>query len=64
MKEIIIVCDQCGSSDIEQLEWHKVNTNEYAGEGCGEINDQWCCICEENVEFCTEEEYKNSKLNN
>ncbi len=53
----MIVCIECGSHDIEHLEWRKVNTGEFSGEGCREKEDQWCCSCEDHVEFIPEEEY-------
>ena len=48
------VCKKCGSNDIERLEWRKVNTGVFNGIYEGDNNDkdtQWCCDCEEHVEF-------------
>ena len=46
------ICKECGSKDVEQLEWRKVNTGEFNGTGVEADNtSQWCCDCEEHVEF-------------
>ncbi|MBC8552242.1 MAG: hypothetical protein H8D23_21640 [Candidatus Brocadiales bacterium] len=39
------ICENCGSSDVEELEWRKVNTGEYSGQ-CDLTNNTWCCACE------------------
>jgi len=47
-----VICKKCGSKDVEQLEWRKVNTGEFNGTGVEADNtSQWCCDCEEHVEF-------------
>lgn len=56
-----IVCETCGSSDIEELQWRKVNTGEFSGLGNNETEDRWCCNCQENTDFITEEEFKKQK---
>jgi len=60
-----LVCMECGSDDIEELQWVSANTGEISG-GINdtEVEDQWCNNCNEHVEFCTEEEYKNNKQTN
>jgi len=38
-------CKNCGSSDVEQKEWRKINTGEFSG--LDEVGDTtWCCDCE------------------
>jgi len=61
--KLILVCEKCGSEDIEQLEWHKVNTNEFSGLG-SDYNDeevQWCCTCEKHVSFLEKSEFDKLK---
>lgn len=58
----MLVCAICGSEDIEELEWRKVNTDEFSG--LADSNDeevQWCCICEKHVHFVTKEEVMKEK---
>jgi|TARA_R100001480_G_scaffold89738_1_gene96543 formate-dependent nitrite reductase cytochrome c552 subunit len=51
------ICKECGSKDVEQLEWRKANTGEFNGVFADDTNrpnngnSQWCCDCEEHVEF-------------
>lgn len=50
VKSIEYVCGNCGSSDIEELEWRKVNTGRFSGQ-CASTNDTWCCDCETHCEI-------------
>ena len=60
MDDLVSVCEECGSQDIEQLEWRKVNTNEFCGIFDAEdTSSQWCCQCEKHVSFSTKQEYLN-----
>lgn len=39
------ICEKCGSSDVEEQQWVKVNTGKLAGlveDGA----EAWCCQCE------------------
>jgi hypothetical protein len=46
--EGIMVCCECGSENVEQLSWKKVNGGAYAGyyEGADEL---WCPDCEQHL---------------
>ena len=52
------VCKECGSKDIEQLEWRKVNTGRFSGMYDYDKEVQWCCDCEEHMEFTEAKEKK------
>ena len=59
MKNEILVCCECGSSESIQIKvWNYVNSNEYAGECTDDSNDRWCEDCEEHVNFITQEEWE------
>lgn len=48
----ILVCENCGSDNVQVLAWVDANTNEYADEAaCGDINDYYCTKCEKNVKL-------------
>ena len=53
-----IVCSECGSENIQQLEWRYVNSGKFAGTGGEEPDDTWCEQCCGTVVFCTKEEYE------
>lgn len=59
-----LVCEQCGSDDVDILAWVNINTNLYTGDN-GE-DTAYCNVCEEEVDIMTEEEYsqklKNQKI--
>ena len=57
----IYVCSECGSEDIEELVWRKVNTGAYSGDGPQDKSSNWCCECEEHVNFMLKEEYEQQK---
>ena len=47
MKEIKVTkyyCKECGSSDVEEKAWVKVNTGQI--ESVIEDSEVWCCQCE------------------
>jgi hypothetical protein len=56
-----LVCEECGSDNIQTLMWVGVNTNEVGDSGPGETNDNWCNECESHVDFIDEEEFLNLK---
>lgn len=53
-----IVCDQCGSANVEILMWVNPNTHEIGDDSIEEREGNWCKECEENVELVPEEEYE------
>ena len=52
----ILVCDECGSEDIEIQAWVNANTDEFISNI--DEGDRWCDTCEENVCFCTKKEFE------
>ena len=58
-----LVCETCGSSDIEVLAWVKVNEQITSYETYqDEYDDRWCNKCQEHTNFIPEEEFKNKKI--
>ena len=53
----MLVCNKCGSKDIQVLAWVDANTNEYKEEGTNQYEDMWCNNCESHTFFVYEEEY-------
>tara|TARA_Y100000310_G_scaffold82510_1_gene79136 strand:- start:991 stop:1146 length:156 start_codon:yes stop_codon:yes gene_type:complete len=39
------ICEKCGSSDVEEQQWVKVNIGELTG-SVGDSSVIWCCQCE------------------
>ena len=50
----ILVCSECGSTQIEIQAWVDVNTNEYHSDVDDDI---WCLLCKDNVGTCTKHAY-------
>ena len=50
----ILVCSECGSTQIEIQAWVDVNTNEYHSDVDDDI---WCLLCKDNVGTCTKHDY-------
>ena len=62
MDKMKLVCENCGSFDIEVLAWIKVNSQIASYETYqDEQDDRWCCQCSEHVNFITEEEWKENQ---
>ena len=59
-KDQILVCESCGSKDIETQAWVKVNENDKCNGylGIDDNDNNWCCQCEEHVEIITLTEYE------
>jgi len=58
-KQTILVCEECGSREVETLEWRNPNTGEYGGDmGDAYRENNWCKVCEDHVNLITEEEWK------
>ena len=47
----MLVCDECGGTNIQVLAWVNANTNEYISESCNDENDRWCEDCNTHVDF-------------
>ncbi len=54
----MLVCEDCGSKEIEILAWVDANTNEYKSDGTDYHNDRWCQKCDGHVKFVTEAEFE------
>ena len=55
----ILVCDSCGSRQIEIQAWVDANNVEYLSDVDDDDTDcKWCAECNENQNFCTLSEYK------
>ena len=55
--KLILVCEDCGSEDVQILQWVNPNTGENFG-GTGEDrDDNWCDNCKEHTRLITKEEY-------
>ena len=39
------ICSKCGSSDVEEKAWVKINTGEVIG--AEDDSPVWCCQCEQ-----------------
>ena len=56
--EEILVCDECGSLDIQQLVWVEPNTHEYIGATEYDKDDNWCGECDDHLHFTSLREFK------
>jgi hypothetical protein len=56
-----LVCEECGSDQIQSKEWVWVNSAKLEGGYSGEREDNWCCKCEDHVYFTTEEKWLEHK---
>lgn len=60
----ILVCDYCGSRQIEIQAWVNANSSEYLSDVDDDDTDcKWCCQCSESQNFCTLSEYKQKMEN-
>ena len=56
----LLVCQECGSTDVDVLAWVNINTNEYMSDA-GD-SDMFCNFCQEETRVLTNDEYiKNFK---
>ena len=53
----LIVCEECGSTEIQTQAWVDANTHEYIGETGIDRDDNWCNECEAHNYFCTKTEF-------
>lgn len=51
----MLVCETCGSTEVQVLAWIDANTNEYKTEGLGDKNSSWCENCKAHVNLVEEE---------
>ena len=60
MSEIIYVCENCGSHDVQTKMWVDVNDSNiidgYASD-LSEEEDNWCRHCEDHYKIITQSEY-------
>jgi hypothetical protein len=57
-------CFKCGFTDVETKMWVKLNTNIPNGNVSElEVEDNWCCVCEEHCGIIEEDDKLNNKLN-
>ena len=52
-----LVCEECGSDDIQTLMWVNVNTNKIEDSYDTDEENNWCNKCESHLNFITEEEF-------
>jgi len=59
----ILVCEECGSQDIQTLMWVNPNNNEIDGElSCENDENNWCKVCCEHVSLTSLEQYKLNQI--
>ena len=54
----VLVCEECGSRQVETQAWIDANTEMYICDTAHDCDGKWCEECEENVDFCSLEEFK------
>ena len=54
----ILVCAECGSKQVEIQAWIDANTEMFICDTAHDRDGKWCEECEENVDFCSLEEFK------
>lgn len=55
----ILVCEECGSQEIQTLMWVNPNTDELNGElSCEDENNNWCEVCKRHCGLTSLEIYK------
>lgn len=58
----MLVCEECGSKDIEQKAWVDANTNEYKDTASdGDTEDNYCNKCGAHARFINEEDFEGVK---
>lgn len=53
----VLVCQECGSREIQMMAWVDPNTLEYVSSIDADADDQWCDACQEHIWFCSLEEF-------
>jgi len=54
------ICEKCGSSDVEEQQWVKINTGRLAGL-VDDDSKVWCCQCEQETSLKEKAEEVRSK---
>lgn len=54
----VVVCDECGSTDIQTQAWVDPNTRLYIDTTGIDRDDNWCDECREHLPFCSLKEFK------
>ncbi len=54
----VLVCEECGSRQVEIQAWIDANTEMFVCDTAHDRDGKWCEECEENVDFCSLEEFK------
>ena len=55
-------CPECNGYDVEMQGWIKINTYEVTGGHLsGDVEDYWCCDCEEHIQPIEENEHPADK---
>lgn len=59
----MLVCEVCGSEDIQGRAWVDINKKKPEIEfvDSGDIDDNWCKSCESHTSFITKGEFEESK---
>ena len=53
----VIVCEECGSRDIQTQAWVDPNSHRYIDETGIDRDDNWCDGCQTNTYFCSKAEF-------
>lgn len=61
-KDGILVCKECGSTDIRCKSWLDANTNNFISDCIHDTDDNWCQDCERHGHFCKMSEFE-KKMN-
>lgn len=60
----ILVCEECGSSNVQMRAWVNANTLDYTSDsGDTDRDNYWCEDCEEHNYLCSRSDYLNGKKN-
>lgn len=54
----LLVCDECGSREIQMMAWVDPNTSECTSTIDADSDDRWCDTCQEHVWFCSLAEFR------
>lgn len=54
----VLVCERCGSREIQMMAWVDPNTSECTSTIDADSDDRWCDTCQEHVWFCSLAEFR------
>ncbi|WP_302609820.1 hypothetical protein [uncultured Bacteroides sp.] len=60
-KNTLIVCEVCGSSDIQEMGWVDPNTDTFISYADMGMSGRWCDRCEAHTSFCSMSDYMKKK---